>query len=913
MILQQYYTSTNNPLRGSAGFGVRAQSPGIDMTVEQVLASAGAYFHPSDLPDEAVEEMPVLLSFYPIGGGLWGISHSRYVGQDYSHTRYGNYFAHSILCTEADLATIAWMPISLFGNPLWATLETPETPHELPTLPRLPAPPPNLTAGASLFVSQQADGTAFLRQLIQAFIDVHTIAQGRRLVICDEYPNAVNWVTALSLCLPIPLRKSLSFTTYQQYQQLVSGGAYLLSCVERGSLFTPSQYQFDFFVFNRIAGQVSAGIEPKEAATLLAGALKSGNQNLMAEIGSLYELFGCASPADMDTLVLMHRMNSEPITLIDDDLVRRVCEFLAKGQENTLAVRLESIHDYTKSAMLSDDLNKLRMLLPVFYHLSSGGGGEAFDTECLKFLQMQMETPRGINACELYVVDLASIPSLTTMVRKSMTSSNWIQFLTQSDPDEASMLNWMPFLSHVFDDTASRAEIPLWEALADWSERWRSLVFVRTASRLLGNDNLAVPLTFARQVVHLTPDFGSEEGFALLTNAIIDLVRHGVKLADPELHADMAVLVDKMCFPVDMRPYFQRIIQTLSFSPQAVASLAYQIIRKNPRLEKLYLTDIAGAQSDLVANILLVLSDGTATSPVALRIVALSDDSRHLIDVFTAVLSLSKGRPSEEISVLITRLGRKVAASGVDLEGVNSLLRVAHLLKPYPKAYGHLLLAQSRLNHRLTVFTSSADFEAVDAASEEFFSSDTAGGMMHSEVTYLSFQISEIRFGILKSVPWDRLRMNLSSVRSLKADNYPLYLSFVEEAYEAVASKRGRDFYDRMADIYVLTMQKDLQKPLSAILEQVVTEKVNNSNEGGYLITAVLSRLENDPAGLSMIDAKAFVPVLKTLSRSQIDALDQKLRGARKKGPLEAWWSECYFLATATLAQRIRNFFPGSR
>ncbi|MEI6514219.1 MAG: hypothetical protein WCO51_13250, partial [bacterium] len=208
MILQQYYTSTNKPLRGSAGFGIRAQSAGIDISVEQMLAAAGAYFHPSDLPDTAIEQMPISLSYYTIGDGLWGITHSKYVGQDYSKTRYGNYFSHSLLCNEIDLQGIAWMPISLYGSQSWVTAEETSIPHELPALANLPARQTNMPVDLSLFINQTPERIKMLRQLIQAYVDAHTSATGRRIVICDDYANSVNWIKAMSYSLPTTLRKA---------------------------------------------------------------------------------------------------------------------------------------------------------------------------------------------------------------------------------------------------------------------------------------------------------------------------------------------------------------------------------------------------------------------------------------------------------------------------------------------------------------------------------------------------------------------------------------------------------------------------------------------------------------------------------------------------------------------------------
>ena len=107
---------------GQAGFGVKAQSPGLTADDAAALGPYNRYSKPLSVSDEAMNQAPVSLSFMALPSGRFGISHSAYVGRDYSG-RWGNFFVHSLVCDRADLESVYYAPISLLGQSLWVARE----------------------------------------------------------------------------------------------------------------------------------------------------------------------------------------------------------------------------------------------------------------------------------------------------------------------------------------------------------------------------------------------------------------------------------------------------------------------------------------------------------------------------------------------------------------------------------------------------------------------------------------------------------------------------------------------------------------------------------------------------------------------------------------------------------------------
>lgn len=907
MILQQYYTSTNKPIRGSAGFGVRAQSSGIDSNVEQILSSAGAYFHPSDLPDTEIEQMPVSVSFFAIGDGMWGITHSNYVGQDYSKGRYGNYFSHALLCNENDLKSIDWMPISLYGNQFWITAEDTNVPHDLPTLSNLPINKANLLVDVSLFVSQSPERVNILRQLIQSYIDAHTIAEGKRIVICDEYSNNVNWIQALSYALPITLRKVLSFTTYQQYQQFINGGTYLLTCVERNSHFSPSQYQFNYFVFNQIDKQISPDIEPKEAAILLADAIKMGDQQVIRDFNEIFEVFDCKSPADMDVIALIYNMQIKPINSISNDIIQRICNFLLSGNDNTHPIRLEAVYNYTRSAMLSNELEKLKILLPTFYQLSRGHADDIFINECVKFLQLQMETVSGIDTCKLYVIELSSIDVLTRIVKESTTSSDWVGFLQNSNPDESTLRKWMRFLGYVAIESGKRGDNILWRALANWSNQHQSNVYIEMISPILSSEIVSLPLSFIRNLVSFASSSNTNEELMKLVQIHVDLVRIGVKSNDHSCKDDILKLIDMIYSKQDFKNYYQIIIDKLIFSPEAIVYITTQLLKKSSNIEVQCLGVIGRVVDDTLHSLLIKFADNKIEpTMIAYKIIDNVDGSQRLLNLLKLIIEAVGSHPSDSIISLIFAITKKAVLNINRRDEIDILLRSISLGKEYIDSYGYLLFTRYRLAQDLIISNSEYEVLALQTVEKKYFEDQSTPLSRDVKRAYLSYKASLINQLILQNIDWNSILSKYLIIPSMYIDNDNIYPKYISSVYTSIVKKKMLDMGNRFADVFVVTMKDSHHQILCELFAEIIKQTIRRSEERKVIILSMLHKL---PGDMASIPGKSFVTVLKTLEKRDIDMIDETMHDTYKSGKILNWWTECYYDATVSVTQRIKDLF----
>jgi hypothetical protein len=100
-VYQLIYTSCKKGLSSGAGFQTYSMSEGITGEERRELERYGLYVPPTNLPSQPGKEeidnlFPVALRFFRLESGRFGVSQSRYIGQDYSG-RYGNYFCHALV------------------------------------------------------------------------------------------------------------------------------------------------------------------------------------------------------------------------------------------------------------------------------------------------------------------------------------------------------------------------------------------------------------------------------------------------------------------------------------------------------------------------------------------------------------------------------------------------------------------------------------------------------------------------------------------------------------------------------------------------------------------------------------------------------------------------------------------------
>ncbi|MEI6513627.1 MAG: hypothetical protein WCO51_10190, partial [bacterium] len=708
---------------------------------------------------------------------------------------------------------------------------------------------------------------------------------------------------------PTTLRKAMSFTTYQQYQQFVSGGTYLVTCVEHSSHFTPSQYQFDYFVFHQIDKQISPGIEPQDAAILLADAIKMGDQHILQDYNELFEILGCTSPADMDVLALIYRMNTQPLETLTDEVVQRVCSFLVTGNENTRSIRLEAIHNYTKSAMLGNNLNKLKILLPTFHQLSQGYAEDVFVNECVKFLQLQMETASGIDTCELYVIELASIEALTLIVRESTTPSDWIGFLKNSNPDEATLRKWMRFLGYVAFESGRRGQNLLWKALANWSERHQSMVYIEMISPLIATERLELPLAFLRELISISPEINGNQGATGYVRARVDLIKHGVKSQDSGCSQDIITLVDYIYSKRDISQYFQIILDNLTFSPEAIVYVTANIRRKAPQIENQCIGLIALSTQDLLPPLLIAFANSNTESVVAIKIIDAIGDSQKLLALLKAIINMIDSQPSDRVVQIVTTITQRVVNGIQRIDDIDALLRSMRSPKNYIEAHGYLLITKARLTPELLVYSSEEEIRAMSAVSKQYFDAMSSNTSRDIKRAYLSYCASLLNYQVMQNYEWKSIVSEYLEIPSLYVDNVNTYAMYVGVAYESVANKHFMDIGEKFADIFVTTMKDEFSKQLCELFAEKVKQVARRSSERKDYLLAVLKWYEQRPSALSAIQVKSFAIVLKILDKRDIDSVDASLRRVHRSGQFLNWWSECHYEATVSIVQRFKDLF----
>src|SRR2546422_11518543 len=133
-VLQHYYTSFVNRETGSAGFQVKAMSPGISSDMQAAITRMIAYRIPPTLDEYKIKTHPIALRYFYKGPQECIFLCSQSNGTD-ENGRPGNFFAHSLVM-EPDIFTSV-PPILYRKSPFWKK-EDPEVRRQVVSLPTSP-------------------------------------------------------------------------------------------------------------------------------------------------------------------------------------------------------------------------------------------------------------------------------------------------------------------------------------------------------------------------------------------------------------------------------------------------------------------------------------------------------------------------------------------------------------------------------------------------------------------------------------------------------------------------------------------------------------------------------------------------------------------------------------------------------
>lgn len=248
-VLQHYYTSYVNRETGSAGFQVKAMSPGIGDDTQSTIARLISYRIPPRLDEYAIASHPVALRYFYRTPQEAILLCSQSNGTD-ENGRPGNFFAHSLVTAPDMFASMP--PILYWRSPFWrakdpgtrATIEPVGSIEEIETALDID--------GVWNFLAQGNRIEQFYK-LMSAL--VHCNSTQRRIVIIDNADNVAQWVAALTIMLPPDYRPLLTFATYHhdpyQSQFMVTG-----TTSDSSFRASPDEYR-SYFILNAESGQIS--------------------------------------------------------------------------------------------------------------------------------------------------------------------------------------------------------------------------------------------------------------------------------------------------------------------------------------------------------------------------------------------------------------------------------------------------------------------------------------------------------------------------------------------------------------------------------------------------------------------------------------------------------------------------------
>ncbi|HZS75898.1 MAG TPA: hypothetical protein VFA41_04740 [Ktedonobacteraceae bacterium] len=263
-VLQHYYTSFVNREAGSAGFQVKAMSPGIAPDTQSTITRLISYRIPPTLDEYRLDTHPVALRYYYKSPQEAILLCSQSNGTD-ENGRPGNFFAHSLV-TEPDYFT-SMPPILYWHSNFWRTRDT-RASSMIEPLYSLDEVECTLDIeGVWNFLAQGNRIEQFYKLMCAV---VHYSSTQRRIVIIDDDNNVAQWIAAVTFMLPPVYRPLLSFATYHhdpyQSQFMITG-----TTTDSSFRASPDEYM-SYFILNTKTGQVSDvaespyAVEAREAA-----------------------------------------------------------------------------------------------------------------------------------------------------------------------------------------------------------------------------------------------------------------------------------------------------------------------------------------------------------------------------------------------------------------------------------------------------------------------------------------------------------------------------------------------------------------------------------------------------------------------------------------------------------------------
>ena len=248
-VLQHYYTSYVNRETGSAGFQVKAMSPGIGGDAQSTIARLISYRIPPRLDEYAIASHPMALRYFYRTPQEAILLCSQSNGTD-ENGRPGNFFAHSLV-TPPDIFT-SIPPILYWRSPFWRSKD-PGTRTAIEPINSVEEIETTFDIDGVWNFLAQRNRVEHFYKLMSAL--VHCNSTQRRIVIIDNADNVAQWIAALTIMLPPDYRPLLTFATYHhdpyQSQFMVTG-----TTPDSSFRASPDEYR-SYFILTAETGQIS--------------------------------------------------------------------------------------------------------------------------------------------------------------------------------------------------------------------------------------------------------------------------------------------------------------------------------------------------------------------------------------------------------------------------------------------------------------------------------------------------------------------------------------------------------------------------------------------------------------------------------------------------------------------------------
>jgi hypothetical protein len=280
-IEQQIYTSCpyGEGYDGISGFQVKARSKGITDSVSRALLRYSNHYHVprelrsleynyyqegKELPPEFLARFPYAVTYHLVEENLYALTRVQYVGKDYSG-RPGNFLAHTLVFAPEALEPFEYNPIALSRSPVFEN--PPEDGTVLDSLPDFHGYAPEVirTDGDWMNRVSKESYAASYEAVLSAV--VQQLHQNRPIIFCfKDYSEAVDYIEALLMLLPVEMRCRTTFTSYEpEPDTLIKRGdnedttdnLHLVTTIdqEKGGLFEFRPHEINKFLVWDFAGE----------------------------------------------------------------------------------------------------------------------------------------------------------------------------------------------------------------------------------------------------------------------------------------------------------------------------------------------------------------------------------------------------------------------------------------------------------------------------------------------------------------------------------------------------------------------------------------------------------------------------------------------------------------------------------